>query len=188
MNTYEANVWNYLYIFIENTENLTLKIFKKYKNNKEKIVNYIRFNTIDRLKQYRLEYITNKQIREERFSKYNEEKKILKQKQKIEELKKYNVWTLLYVSWGYEQTNVNFYQVTEKKGSKVYIKAISSRIVENQSSMSEYISPVANSFLTWEYYEKDNWWKIITANWIKVHFWHLRETTEKEKHFSSSRA
>lgn len=50
-------------------------------------------------------------------------------------------------SWGYEQTNVCFYQVVEKKGSMAVLKEIAGSLVEAESGMSGYKVPVKDAFL-----------------------------------------
>jgi hypothetical protein len=50
-------------------------------------------------------------------------------------------------SWGYEQTNCDFYQVIEKPSPKtVIIKEITSEIVKVRSSASAEVVPVKDSF------------------------------------------
>ena len=49
-------------------------------------------------------------------------------------------------SWGYEQTNVNFYQVIEKKGSMAVLREIGGKLVEAESGMSGYKVPCKDSF------------------------------------------
>ena len=64
-------------------------------------------------------------------------------------LAKLQVGTLLHTSWGYEQTNCDFYQVIERKPKSVVIRAIAGEDVgmEGGSSMATYLSPVPNDFV-----------------------------------------
>lgn len=55
------------------------------------------------------------------------------------------VGTILVASWGYEQTNVDFYQVVELRGADVIIRPIASRTTET-GHMSGKAEPVAGSF------------------------------------------
>lgn len=59
------------------------------------------------------------------------------------------VGTILHYSWGYEQTNCQFFQVIAKSGRKITIREIASKSVGNPggSSMSDYVSPVRDAFL-----------------------------------------
>lgn len=53
---------------------------------------------------------------------------------------------ILYTSWGYEQTNIDFYQVTKRVGSTmVELRPIASR-VERHDVSSEYVVPVMDAF------------------------------------------
>ena len=57
--------------------------------------------------------------------------------------------TLLCNSWGWEQTNVDFYQVIERHGRRVILREIAGRDVgtsSGMSSMSTYMQPVPDSF------------------------------------------
>lgn len=73
----------------------------KFKN-LESMLSYI-------IKQYDYQLSNKKRKEEEKLSK--------KQKLK-DDLKSVNVGDIFLCSWGYEQTNVNFYKLIEKKGSK----------------------------------------------------------------------
>lgn len=62
----------------------------------------------------------------------------------------FKVGEILYDSWGYEQTNIDFYQVVEVKPKSIMIRRISGEMVpekqEGISSMSAYVRPVKDSF------------------------------------------
>ena len=50
-------------------------------------------------------------------------------------------------SWGWEQTNVNFYQVIAKSGSKLTVREIGFKTVSTTSSMSDNVVPVRDDFI-----------------------------------------
>lgn len=56
---------------------------------------------------------------------------------------------ILVSSWGYDQTNVDFYQVIEVKNKRVVIREIggSMSYKDGYSSMSGFISPTPNEFV-----------------------------------------
>lgn len=58
------------------------------------------------------------------------------------------VGDILDSSWGYDQTNIDFYQVTAVKGKQIVIKPLKQQISEvgETNSMSEYVVPIPNSF------------------------------------------
>lgn len=82
-------------------------------------------------------------------------------------------------SWGYEQTNVDFYQVIEVKGKTFTIREILGKIVSNDcgNSMTADVSPVKDSFL------KDS--KPIIKRSLSMPHGILSLTDENKKHFTS---
>jgi len=65
----------------------------------------------------------------------------------------YKVGDLLYTSWGYDQTNVDFYEVVGLFGKRgVVIKAIAGEHVEATGPVSEKIKPAPGKFLDEERY------------------------------------
>lgn len=69
---------------------------------------------------------------------------------------------IFYSSWGYEQTNVCFYQVVEKKGSKVIFKKIGQKY-DYTSDMSGKTTPNLNDFI-----EDEKYTKIIRSTYLKI--------------------
>jgi hypothetical protein len=58
---------------------------------------------------------------------------------------KLQVGDILDASWGYNQTNVNFYQVVELKGKMVVVREINSKVVKEDPYWQE-VMPVKDSF------------------------------------------
>lgn len=59
----------------------------------------------------------------------------------------YKVGELLYNSWGYDQTNIDYYQITAVKGRTVTIRPIASKIVPgSEGFMSERVCPSRDNF------------------------------------------
>ena len=55
---------------------------------------------------------------------------------------------ILYTSWGYDQTNIDFYQVTKVIGKKmIEIREIGSKTVRNDGGGCDYVVAVRGSFL-----------------------------------------
>jgi len=75
----------------------------------------------------------------------------MKQKRKIErkkEIEDLRVGDILYSSWGYEQTNIDFYQVVEKKGQTFKIRPIAERRDNMYShGMACDVKPVRDKFI-----------------------------------------
>ncbi len=61
--------------------------------------------------------------------------------------KYFNVGDVIYNSWGYEQTNIEFYQVIEVLGKKIRVRELKQKIHECTGSMSASVIPVLNDFL-----------------------------------------
>ena len=59
----------------------------------------------------------------------------------------FEVGDILYSSWGYDQTNIDFYQVTEVKGKEVVVREIGSRVVGSRGSPSEKVMAEPNEFV-----------------------------------------
>ena len=70
-----------------------------------------------------------------------------KTKQRAEDAKNsYNVGDILYSSWGYDQTNVDFYQVIDRTAATVTLAKISQNIV-SQEKTYEHVAPIAGDIV-----------------------------------------
>ena len=59
------------------------------------------------------------------------------------------VGDLFSMSWGYDQTNVNYFQVTRTTPKGVYVREIGAKSVpDTQGFMCETVRPVKDSFLS----------------------------------------
>jgi len=69
-------------------------------------------------------------------------------------------------SWGYEQTNVDFYQVIKKSGSSITVREIDSRMADRSSGngMAGYCLPIKDSFLE----KAEPMKKILSGSGFKV--------------------
>ena len=104
-----------------------------------------------------------------------EESKNLKDKS-IADIK---IGDLFVSAWGYDQTNVDFYQVVAKKGKTFTIRDITSKSVTDSgmSFMSDFASPVKDSFA------KDSTETVKRG--FSHRFGYLSKTTEESKHYRS---
>lgn len=60
----------------------------------------------------------------------------------------FKVGDVVYNSWGWEQTNIEFYQVVSVKGSKIVCKELRQRLTDSGgSSMSANTVPIIDDFL-----------------------------------------
>ena len=60
----------------------------------------------------------------------------------------YKVGQIFYDSWGYDQTNIDFYQITEVGRKSVKIRSIGQKITEFTGWASEKVIPVADAFIS----------------------------------------
>lgn len=58
----------------------------------------------------------------------------------------YQLGDIIVNSWGYDQTNVDFYQVTEVLNKKIRVREICGEMVESCGSMSAYVMPLKDRF------------------------------------------
>ena len=50
---------------------------------------------------------------------------------------------IIYTSWGYEQTNIDFYMVTKANGKSVWFVPMGQKIVKHEGGMAEMVVPGA---------------------------------------------
>jgi len=78
------------------------------------------------------------------------------------------VGDILYSVWGYEQTNVNFYQVTAVKDKFVEIREIAKKVDSYGSSGENRVVPVPNRFVGPEQTKM-----VLPHDWVKIHSYEL---------------
>lgn len=136
---------------------LVFSCWSKNKNAKKARYNYS-FKTKEALKKSVKYYMDEELKRAEADKKYKDEKK-----QKAEIFKnELEVGSILYTCWGYEQTNVEFFQVVSLKGAKVSLRELRKHS-EAKGFMSEEVAPQPNVFLNDEILERR-----IMSGYIKI--------------------
>jgi hypothetical protein len=78
-------------------------------------------------------------------------KNVLEEKEKRREERKnyrhdYKEGDILYSSWGYDQTNIDFYQVVGVKEKSVVLQKVGQNVVKQETG-SDYVVPVENKFI-----------------------------------------
>lgn len=93
-------------------------------------------------------YITKEvESLEKRYADQVERENAMKQRA-IEEAEKVQVGDIYVYSWGWEQTNVNFYQVVEKPSPKtLVVREVRCESIEEASWASDYVKPVKDGFI-----------------------------------------
>ncbi|EJC3740827.1 MULTISPECIES: hypothetical protein [Enterococcus] len=59
----------------------------------------------------------------------------------------YKVGDIFYSSWGYEQTNVTFWQIIKLTEKTAWFRPIKKQTVKNYTSMSGETMPIPNEFI-----------------------------------------
>ncbi|MDY7730080.1 MULTISPECIES: hypothetical protein [Acinetobacter] len=126
-------------VFFVSTEMLVCKAYRA--KAKKPFIN-THYRTIERLKQAVGESIQSCNARYEQKLQ-NKEKTAERLKKFREELQ---VGDVLSTCWGYEQTNVEFYQVVSKKGAFCEVREIAKRSHDTAFMQSE-VSPKQNEFI-----------------------------------------
>jgi hypothetical protein len=107
------------------------------------LFNY-RFRSIERMVEYCSEWIERV---EKNINSENERKAKKKEAQKNMN-HNFVEGSIIYNSWGYDQTNIDFYQIIEVKAKSVIIREIASSYVSGTKGyMCANVKPVKNSFV-----------------------------------------
>ena len=153
----------------------------KAKFSKEKQIFGFRFLNEDRRLEYINEDYLNRVKNKEAKEKYKSDKKI---KNKCD-LLNVKVGDIFKDSWGYEQTNVDYFQVVAKPSSSfIVVKKINYELIdETVSNMSAYVKPLINSFKN----DEELKFKLNGASFKSSSFsWANKvENIEKEKAYTS---
>ncbi len=110
---------------------------------KKPLFNY-RFRSAERMIEFCNEWIerVERNINAEKARK--EQKKLAQQNMKHS----FQVGQVLYNSWGYDQTNINFYQIVGVKEKSIVLREIaSSYVAGSEGFMSARVKPVENAFI-----------------------------------------
>ena len=153
----------------------------KAKFSKEKQIFGFRFLNEDR----RLEYINEDYLNRVKNQEAKEKYKSDKKEKNKSDLLNVKVGDIFKDSWGYEQTNVDYFQVVAKPSSSfIVVKKINYELIdETVSNMSAYVKPLINSFKN----DEELKFKLNGASFKSSSFsWANKvENIEKEKAYTS---
>lgn len=129
----------------------------------------------------RAQYIADQKKSDDLSRQYKEERKAADKVEKAKGSELIQVGTLLAYSWGYDQTNVDFFQVVERTGMTVKIRPIGGRQKkDSEGFMSNRVMPVKDSFIGDEVITKR-----ITGTSLSMGHGSARITHELETHYCS---
>lgn len=86
-------------------------------------------------------WVENKMTDIKKWDKIAGDKKEAEKKAKETIKNPFEVGQLLYNSWGYEQTNIDFFQIVEVKDRSVMVQKIGQTVVEYVGDMCENVKP-----------------------------------------------
>ena len=109
------------------------------------LVNYY-FLSEEKRNEFLDSYLKSMELQQ--LKKAEQKKKKAEIQANLNQLHSFAVGDIFYDSWGWEQTNIDFYQITEVKGKTVCMRPIASEHEYRKgfSSMSGFVKPVKDSF------------------------------------------
>lgn len=120
---------------------------------------YYRFSSPEK----REAWIAREKQAEDGRDEYRKQREASKQTQLAEMLIKIQVGTILTGSWGYDQTNPEIWQVTERRGHAIWLRPLACESVPGSAGfMSEMIKPIPGKFCG------EAVKRMITANGVKI--------------------
>jgi len=161
-----------------NTENNTAicnRISKRSKMGYKQAFAY-RFGTEEKMVEYIVNYFNNKLEDAEKQLKAKEERK----KKDNEALNNIKVGDIFCYSWGWEQTNVNFYKIIERKGKiSAVVREIGYKSVETTSWASENVVPCPEEVIGKEETVR------LNGDYFKRSCGYAKKTNPTDKHYRS---
>lgn len=103
-----------------------------------------RFRSIEQ----RAEWLASQKAADDSSRAHKQERKAARAADSAKMADQIQVGTILHYSWGYDQTNCDFYQVVAKSGRRVTIREIGSRTVDgSEGFMSDRRTPAHDKFI-----------------------------------------
>lgn len=129
-------------------DKMSMKIIKETNRSKYgyKEISYYRYRTIEHMIKTIGNIFDNVSDRIRRKEEKSKKRKELKNP--------YEVGDILYSSWGYEQTNVDFYQIVRTSDKSVWVREIAGKPVSQDTMDSGKIKPLKDKFVSDEILRK----------------------------------
>jgi hypothetical protein len=93
------------------------------------------------------------------------------------EVRTVKVGDIFRSSWGYDQTNVNFYEVVKVTPTGVRVRPIRQRIVRDDGYGSDYVEPLPGDFSGEPFFKRLRWggpdygWSLRIASYASAWIW-----------------
>jgi len=161
--------------YVEDWEDGTKYTAMVFAGKRSKYDKYYGFKTAERRDEYVKEYFEDIAASYESKKKYAEKKKAMA----TENQEKYKVGDILVSSWGYDQTNIDYYQVIEKTAKMVTIQKIASESVEiHCGGAYESVMPTKDNFIGKPFKKKIGAYGIRLTSYSRANLWDGRAMHE----------
>lgn len=101
---------------------------------------YYRFKTVDEMEKYCLDWAL------ETAKRFDKKRELQEKTRNINAADHFSIGEIIYNSWGWEQTNIDFFQITEVTAKKIRVKQIAQK-TEETGFMCGNTSPIKDEFL-----------------------------------------
>jgi|TARA_R100000482_G_scaffold58241_1_gene21142 hypothetical protein len=128
---------------------------------------YYGFKTAERRDEYVKQYFEDIAASYESKKKYAEKKKAMA----AENQENYKVGDILYSAWGYDQTNIDFYQIVKKTKSMVTIQMIGKETEVTGNGYDNRVMPVKDNFISKEIKKKVGPYGISLNTYANASLW-----------------
>lgn len=105
------------------------------------------FRTPEEATEYATKWAKFEEARATKKAEQKEQKKTQQKTGSLEAAKAVKTGDVFVCSWGYKQTNVNFYQVLAVTGQTVTVQEIGCKITETHNRNTHSVKPVKNDFI-----------------------------------------
>jgi len=122
----------------QENESFFVKFYNNNKREYNRLIKYYRFRNEQQADDYIKETLNNIKARAEEKEKRKQERLSFKNPAKVGDI--------LVESWGYDQTNIDYYQVVKVNKKSVQIRAINSHYLESDHFIQDKVKPAKNSF------------------------------------------
>jgi|TARA_R110002020_G_scaffold417866_1_gene627120 hypothetical protein len=153
--------------YVEDWEDGTKYTAMVFAGKRSKYDKYYGFKTAERRDEYVKEYFEDIAASYESKKEYAEKKKAMA----TENQEKYKVGDVLVSSWGYDQTNIDFYQIVKKTKSMVTIQKIGKEYLDTKFASEELVKPVKNAFIGKEIKKKVGAYGVSLNTYADASLW-----------------
>ena len=153
--------------YINNYNDGTKYTAMVFAGKRSKYDKYYGFKTAERRDEYVKQYFEDIAASYESKKKYAEKKKAMA----AENQDKYEVGEILYSSWGYDQTNIDFYQIVKKTKSMITIQGIGKEYLDTKYASEDLVKPVKNAFIGKEMRKKVGPYGVSISSFQNASLW-----------------